>query len=143
LFYANIVAAHRKCRTKNFRSPDQYEIGSDFIQLTGWTGHFQSEPGEQTPLVGLNPAETLVMKSVLATAISAAAILAGASNLPAAELPGHPAKTTTTEKLQTAFIGRPVKCPIARKPRTGYAACVARCLSDGKVCDSGATNCSD
>jgi hypothetical protein len=39
--------------------------------------------------------------------------------------------------------GNAIKCPIACESRSGYIACVARCMADGQVCDSGSRNCSN
>lgn len=35
-----------------------------------------------------------------------------------------------------------LKCAACCKGKAGYVACVARCLVDGKCCDSGQGNCS-
>ena len=33
------------------------------------------------------------------------------------------------------------RCALACKPRSGYAACLARCIALGEVCDGGVDNC--
>jgi len=35
-----------------------------------------------------------------------------------------------------------VRCAAACQSRSGFAACVARCIATGEVCDSGLNNCS-
>lgn len=37
--------------------------------------------------------------------------------------------------------GSPLACAICCSQKAGSALCYARCLDDGKCCDSGATNC--
>lgn len=37
--------------------------------------------------------------------------------------------------------GRAIQCAAACKPRSGFAACVARCMATKQVCDSGVSNC--
>lgn len=44
----------------------------------------------------------------------------------------------------TTFPVDPIKaarCALACKPRSGYAACLARCIALGEVCDGGVDNC--
>ncbi len=47
----------------------------------------------------------------------------------------HPSGAVTPQ-----WLGR-LKCVICCEGKAGFGACLARCLADGKCCDSGQRNC--
>lgn len=53
------------------------------------------------------------------------------------------AKDLDSENFQASALADYFSCVLCCRKKTGFGACMVRCVETGKCCDSGATNCED
>jgi hypothetical protein len=86
---------------------------------------------------------TIRLLALAGIAVAAAAITHDASAAPPFGVApaGAFASADTSALVRVSLIPREIRCAAACRPRTGFGACVSRCVGTKQVCDSGLRNC--